>query len=553
LKSGSWIVRNLPVWLTTAVLLLIATLTWFGYRAVVGWRASATLVANRRAGEMANLLVGAIMRDMRGVQTVVLPSLHAGEFMLDAPYDVSDIAASAFARYPYPESFFAWRGVPAPESVVFLDRADRLPSWGQRGGTTSRFPVVVQSHPTIARLLIERIAVDAAQGHRFSTFDLTLDGVPYQVVTRLLYRDQLREQLDAAFGFTVNLSWVRAHYFNDLTHQVARIGNASGLSLFVVDEQNRRIAAVPPAALSGIAVRREFPMSFFDPVVVQHDANARLWAVAVGVARDPTLAQAVRASDRTLLMLAAATAALAVGLALTLRATRKTAQLAEIRSDFVSTVTHELKTPIATIRAIGDTLARGRISDAEARLEYAQLIVQESKRLSRLVDNLLAYSRITDVTEVYALETVEVRSMVDDALRGFHTQLQEKRFHVRVDVAPDLPLRADPAAMILMFDNIVDNAIRYSAAEHVIEIVGRRENGLAIVEVRDRGIGIPADEIARVTRRFYRSPGTGSGGSGLGLAIVKRIVADHGGTVSIESRVGRGTTVRLALPVANDD
>jgi len=553
LKSDSWIVRSLPVWLTTAVLLLIATLTWFGYRAVVGWRSSAALVANRRAGEMADLLVASIRRDMRGVQTVVLPSLHAGEFMLDSPYDVSDVAASAFARYPYPESFFAWRGVPSPQSVVFLDRADRRPSWAETGGTTGRFPVAVRSYPAIARLLIDRIAVDAAQGHRFSTFELTLDGVPYQVVTRLLYRDQLQEQLEAAFGFTVNLSWVRARYFTDLTQQVARIGNASGLSLFILDDQNRRIAAVPPSQLAGIVVRRQFPVFFFDPVVVHHAANARLWAVEVGVAHDPTLAEAVRASDRTLLMLAAAAAALAIGLVLTLRATRTAAQLAEIRSDFVSTVTHELKTPIATIRAIGDTLARGRVSDPEARVEYAQLIVQESKRLSRLVDNLLAYSRITDVTEVYSLETVDVRTIIEEALRGFDTQFLERRFEVHVDITPRLPIRADRAAMTLMLDNIIDNAIRYSGAERVIDVIARRENGSAVIEVRDHGVGIPEIEIARVTRRFHRVPGTASSGSGLGLAIVKRIVSDHGGTVSIESRVGRGTTVRISLPVPDHD
>ncbi|MEO8033670.1 MAG: histidine kinase dimerization/phospho-acceptor domain-containing protein, partial [Acidobacteriota bacterium] len=424
LGSPGWLGRGLPIWLTSAVLVLIATLAWFGYRAVLGWRANATLLAQRRAREMGNLLVSAITRDMRGVQSVVLQSMQADGFMLDPPYDVGDIAASAFARYPYPESFFAWRGTATPQSVVFYDRADRRPRWARDAVTSNRFPVLVESHPEVAKLLIEHITADANRGHRFSTFDLQLDGVPYQVVTRLLYRDPLREELEAAFGFTVNLSWVRTDYFGDLTRQVAHIGQAAGLSLFVLDDRGRGVVSLPNSARGEASFRREFPIQFSDPLLVEHDSTPRSWAVETGIAHDPTLAEAVRASDRILLMLACAAAALAIGLILTLRATRASARLAEIRSDFVSTVTHELKTPIATIRAIGDTLARERVTDPEARLRYAQVVVQESKRLSRLVDNLLAYSRITDTTDAYLFGPVAVRAILEQALRTAKSRLE---------------------------------------------------------------------------------------------------------------------------------
>ena len=173
-----------------------------------------------------------------------------------------------------------------------------------------------------------------------------------------------------------------------------------------------------------------------------------------------------------------AVAALALGLVLTARAARDSARLAEMRSDFVSTVTHELKTPIATIRAVGDTLVRGRISEPRALREYAELVVQEAKRLTRLVENLLAYARITDVTEVYAFEPLVLRDLVDEALKGFGAQLVEAGFDVQIDVPDDLPpIRGDQTALRLALDNLVDNAIRYSGTGRWIGLRASQRTG----------------------------------------------------------------------------
>src|SRR6185295_6832335 len=137
------------------------------------------------------------------------------------------------------------------------------------------------------------------------------------------------------------------------------------------------------------------------------------------------------------------------------RAVRARAHLAELRSEFVSSVTHELKTPIAAIRAAGDTLVSGRIPSPSGRREYAQMVVQEAKRLTRLVDNLLALSRITDVTEVYSFEPQALDALVDDTLQGFGTQLGAAGFDTQVEIPADLPLvRADRTAMGLLLDNL---------------------------------------------------------------------------------------------------
>jgi signal transduction histidine kinase len=490
----------------------------------------------------------------------VLASPDWDAFMLDPPYDVGHVVASAFARYPYPESFFAARGVPTPSSLIFFTRLNRQPAWAPEDTGPNRFPVAASSVPAVAAAIIARIGDDAAYGRRFSIFQLPIGGVLHQVVVRLIYQGQFRDTLEGVFGFTVDMPWVRQHYFPELTGQVARIGGTgSGLALSVVDADGNAVARTTVSTQQGPTSHRLFPIMFFDPLLVVLDPPGDLlwdrWTVEVSAAADPTLAAAIRGADRTLIVAAVAAASLAFGFVLTARAVRARASLAEMRSDFVATVTHELKTPIATIRAIGDTLASGRISEAGGQREYAGLIVQEAKRLTRLVDNLLAMARITDVADVYSFEPLALDALAETVIAEFRQQLSAARFDARVDMPPDLPaVRADRTAMTLLLENLIDNAIRYSSATRSLRITAHPNgDGVVVLEVVDQGRGIPEDEIEQVTRKFVRGRHAGSGGSGLGLAIVKRIVADHGGCLSIKSVVDTGTTISVSLPTFEDD
>jgi signal transduction histidine kinase len=417
--------------------------------------------------------------------------------------------------------------------------------------------VTVQNDSALGRDMIEHVRADAALGRRVSIFELNAGGVDYQVVARLLYHDEERQQLDAVFGFMVNMPWVRDHYFPELTNQIAQIGGATGLALAVVDESGKRVANTRVLG-AGPMVRRSLPIMFSDPLLMAvdqpSDLSWRRWTVEVGGAADPTLAAAISGADRMLLLAAFAAATLAFGLVFTARAVGASARLTELRSEFVATVTHELKTPIATIRAVGDTLVSGRIPTPTAQREYAQLVVQEAKRLTRLVDNLLAMSRITDVTEVYMFEALAVDGLVDMTLQEFGKQLAEAEFETQVEIPADLPsVRCDRTAMGLLLDNLVDNAIRYSPTTRFLRIGAHRENGRVVIEVSDKGRGIPDDELDLVTRKFFRGRHLISNGSGLGLAIVKRIVTDHDGELSISSTVNVGTTVSVGLPISKDD
>ena len=173
--------------------------------------------------------------------------------------------------------------------------------------------------------------------------------------------------------------------------------------------------------------------------------------------------------------------------------------------------------------------------------------------MARLVDNLLAYARVTDVTEIYSFEPIAPAELVDDVLQNFRHPLSEREFKVEVDMPVDLPLvRADRTAMMLTLDNLVDNAIRYSPARAFHPHL----SAARWTERRHRGAGswrgIPPQELSTVRRKFARGKLARADGSGLGLAIVSRIVADHKGTLVLDSEPGAGTTAKVYLPIAGD-
>jgi two-component system, OmpR family, phosphate regulon sensor histidine kinase PhoR len=203
------------------------------------------------------------------------------------------------------------------------------------------------------------------------------------------------------------------------------------------------------------------------------------------------------------------------------------------------------------IRAAAETLVSGRLTEDRSSHEYAQLVADQAKLLARLLDNLLAYARIAEVTDVYKFEPIPVKGAIDETLRDFKWQLESTQFEVVVDVPADLPpVCADRVALGLVFDNLVENAIGYSRERRRLRIGARTRGRWVDIEVEDSGVGIAPDEMTLVTKRFFRGRRSAPGGSGLGLAIVERIVKDHRGSLAVESVVDAGTTVRVSLPVA---
>lgn len=543
----------LTSWLALFVCCGVGVLAWFGYQAANEWRRSSIGLVERRTREISDLLALALTRDMRAAQVSVLDGRDWDRASLAPPYSVNDTIAAAFARYPYPEAFFAWADTDDPP--VFFARSDRRPPWLPANGRQDTYPVEVEKGPPAARDLFERIARDSRARAQYSTFELTIADRRYQAVARILYTDGTRERMAGVLGFVVDLDWVRRHYFSTITEQVTRIAQAGdGVTSAIVDEHDQLIvgSAMPQRMQSG---EREFLELFFDPMIVAsgppHDLIVRRWRIAVSPGPDPTLAIAAEGARHTLIVIAVAVLAVGFGLILAVSAGKAAAETAAMRADFVSTITHGLKTPVSVIRGIGETLLRGRVTTSERLHDYAQMLMQESHRLTRLIENSLAYAKVTDAADVYVFEKVDAVDLVDEALRGCQRLLAEAGIDIELDVPASLPpIAADRTSLILALDNLVDNAMRYAGPSKTITVRVRSRSSTVEIEVIDRGPGMPAGDLAHVRGRFARGRATSGHGSGLGLAIVNRIATHHGGSFRLESVIGTGTTATLIIPMA---
>jgi signal transduction histidine kinase len=231
---------------------------------------------------------------------------------------------------------------------------------------------------------------------------------------------------------------------------------------------------------------------------------------------------------------------------------RREVRFARQRADFISGVSHELRTPLAQIRLFGETLLLGRIRSADEAQRAAAVIVQESRRLGQMVDNVLQFSRAGRPRAALRRESIDAPALVSDVVGAFRPQASSRHMTVQVDAGavPDRVL-ADPDVIRQVLLNLLDNAVKYGARGQRIR-VGLRQTaeGLAL-SVTDEGPGIPAADRPRIWEPFWRASASAEGGTGLGLAIVRDLVSLHGGTIAVESANPHGArfVATFAAPV----
>jgi two-component system, OmpR family, phosphate regulon sensor histidine kinase PhoR len=224
-------------------------------------------------------------------------------------------------------------------------------------------------------------------------------------------------------------------------------------------------------------------------------------------------------------------------------------RLAELKSNFVSSVSHDLKTPLALIQLFAETLELGRLKNTDRAHEYYRIINSEARKLTRLINNLLDFSKIEAGLRKYELEPVDLRDVTRRVVDALESQFRHNQFSVTVRV-PEAPLvvTLDPEAAEQALENLLSNAMKYSPEHRDIGVDVAVDGRYGVVRVRDRGIGIPARLQRRIFQKFFRvqtDAGTGPQGTGLGLAIVDHVMRAHGGFVRVDSEPGRGSTFAL--------
>jgi signal transduction histidine kinase len=490
-----------------------------------------------------------------------------------------------------------WENIPAlvvPTPVLFFNSRGPQTRFDQHDGNTGFRTMPALSYTLLLldrEYMIGEMLPAITQQH----FRKTGDGFDYQVAVvsnagrGVVYHSAagFSPKPDAKADAAVDLFQVRAQDFGAVAAEVRRFvttfnlpRNAPpGAAARILREQ---IVLPPDGRGTGSAARESGQMSI---VVQQNTLNGRGrgpatlrmtapsapgWRLLV---KHPSgsLEGAVNAvRRRNLLISSSILAVLGASVGLLILSTRRAQELARQQMEFVAAVSHELRTPLAVIRSAGENLADGVVRDDEQIRKYGDLVRNEGRRLTEMVEQILEFAGIQSGQRGFALRPVAIAPMVKDIVESSRALIEAAGLQVEYDLPDALPpVLGDEPALRRVFQNLIANAVKYGApggpvpserrpgrVEGWIGLRARQAGREVHVTVADRGIGIAAAEHPRIFEPFYRTPdviAAQTQGAGLGLSLVKRIVEAHGGRVLLRSAPGAGSEFTVVLPAAAED
>lgn len=394
----------------------------------------------------------------------------------------------------------------------------------------------------IDRWITERIKWELADrtttSGKFSYFFKMLDSQPFLVAFTQAGGDVGKGNI---FGFKLDLGYVKNRI---LLPEVIDIKVGKGTVITFVNRESVPVLPVQMSKGSDVkfALIQEFPRIFdFWRLGILDQENEELLVVS---------------RNQNLLMtgvLALSIAVMIGGLYLTLRYINRELELSRLKSDFVSNVSHELKTPLTLIRMFGETLSLGRVKSEEKAMEYYQIITRESERLTKLIDNVLDFSSIESGSKEYDFQIQDLGEIVQTTFESYRENLESQGFacELAIEEGVDFAAKVDRDSIEQALINLFTNARKYSKDEKEIHVSVSTDGEEIRIAVRDKGLGITESDQQQIFDKFFRVQDDyvrSIRGSGLGLAITNHTIESHAGRIELKSSLGKGSTFTLVLP-----
>jgi signal transduction histidine kinase len=349
-----------------------------------------------------------------------------------------------------------------------------------------------------------------------------------------------RSNADRMIGLVAGSRYFEEHWLPTLQQVMER----QGVRVALTDAEGNPVLGPLPTSSSQQAVRTS--------------AETQLPWTAHVVSRDPGADQTQHAGRRRVLLLGFGllAALLLASSYFIARAVTRELEVARVQSEFVSAVSHEFRTPLASIRQLSEMLSDGRIPNETRRKEYYEGLRRASERLYHLVEGLLDFGRMEAGVREYRFEPLDTDSLVRSVVEEFSQEISEQRCQVTIKQNNHLPrVRADQESLRRALWNLLDNAVKYSPDCKTVWVEASCENDRVAIRVRDEGLGIALHEQKQIFKKFVRASSAGAAGAkgtGLGLAMVHHIITAHGGEVRVSSQPGKGSTFTLLLPIAKE-
>ncbi len=557
------------VGLAVVVAIPVAVLFYFQFRSLNALAEASAVVLRQLSGDTSDLLARDIEEALKRPHIDILLGIQQGRLDALDLASIDPVFEEGLTASPFLEELFVW-------SENALDRPETPRGPADRVSGTEKFLVFDRdSLKAPAAAVARRFRESAARRAEVLTllrglsnperraivaFPATIDGRPKYIQIQQRFRGPDRRRVSSFVGFIVDAGYVRSTYFPGVVQKrLAAVQQPTGfppIELYVLDGDGKPLPGSPPAPATFVD-EVTFPLVFFDRELLEyaapHEQRRETWRIRAGYGSQ-TIPEIVSANTRPQMALMIVLAlVMAGGVFFVAGAAAREVRVAELKSNFVASVSHDLKTPLALIQLFAETLELGRVRTTERAQEYYRIINTEARKLTRLIENILDFSRMEAGLRPYQLESVDIGEVTTQVLSEMESQFAQAQFKVQARVEPGLPrLHVDEDAIEQAIENLLANAMKYSGESRDIEVRVDRVNGHVCVSVRDHGIGIARREQKRIFRKFYRvDSGLGGGpqGCGLGLAIVDHTMRGHGGFVKVDSELAGGSTFTLHFPI----